>query len=174
MLLLFYILVFWPWGMWDLRSLMRDWNLTPCIGRWRLNHWTARQVPKIMSWRIIFFFPFYPPPWGFPGGACGKEPACQCRSCKIPGLGRSPGGGPGNPLQYSCLENPIDRGAWRATVHRVTQSRTWMNQLSTHPPLWCQHWNHSKVRRLCEWSSLQGCRKVHLGNVKWSWCLFSL
>ena len=40
----------------------------------------------------------------------------------IPGLGRSPGGGPGNPLQYSCLENPMDRGAWRATVPRVAQS----------------------------------------------------
>ena len=37
----------------------------------------------------------------------------------IPGLGRSPGGGHGNPLQHSCLENPMDRGAWRATVHRV-------------------------------------------------------
>ena len=42
----------------------------------------------------------------------------------IPGLGRSPGGGHGNPLQYSCLENPMDRGAWRAAVHRVTKSRT--------------------------------------------------
>ena len=42
----------------------------------------------------------------------------------IPGSGRSPGGGHGNPLQYSCLENPMDRGAWRATVHRVTKSRT--------------------------------------------------
>ena len=41
----------------------------------------------------------------------------------IPGLGRSPGGGHGNPLQYSCLENPMDRGAWRATVHRVAKSR---------------------------------------------------
>ena len=40
----------------------------------------------------------------------------------IPGSGRSPGGGHGNPLQYSCLENPIDRGAWRATVHRVAES----------------------------------------------------
>ena len=40
----------------------------------------------------------------------------------IPGLGRSPGGGHGNPLQYSCLENPMDRGAWRATVHRITNS----------------------------------------------------
>ena len=42
----------------------------------------------------------------------------------IPGLGRSPGGGHDNPLQYSCLENPRDRGAWWATVHRVTKSRT--------------------------------------------------
>ena len=49
----------------------------------------------------------------------------------IPGLGRSPGEGSGNPLQYSCLGNPIDRGAWWATVHGVTNSRT---QLSTHAP----------------------------------------
>ena len=42
----------------------------------------------------------------------------------IPGFGRSPGGGHGNPLQYSCLENPMDRGAWRATVHWVTESDT--------------------------------------------------
>ena len=42
----------------------------------------------------------------------------------IPGLGRSPGGGHSNPLQYSCLENPMDRGAWQATVHEVTKSWT--------------------------------------------------
>ena len=42
----------------------------------------------------------------------------------IPGLGRSPGGGHGNPLQYSCLENPMDRGAWQATVYRVAESDT--------------------------------------------------
>ena len=47
----------------------------------------------------------------------------------IPGLGRSPGGEHGNPPQYSCLENPMDRGAWRATVHKVAKSGT---QLSTH------------------------------------------
>ena len=47
----------------------------------------------------------------------------------IPASGRSPGGGNGNPLQYSCLENPMDRGAWRATVHGITKSRT---RLSTH------------------------------------------
>ena len=46
-----------------------------------------------------------------------------------PGLGRSPGGGNSNSLQYSCLESPMDRGAWQATVHGVTKSRT---QLSTH------------------------------------------
>ena len=41
----------------------------------------------------------------------------------IPGSGRSPGGGRGNPLQYSCLENPVDRGAWQAIVHRVAKSQ---------------------------------------------------
>ena len=50
----------------------------------------------------------------------------------IPGLGRSPAGGHGNPLQYSCLENSIIRGAWLATVHGVTQSQTQLKQLCTH------------------------------------------
>ena len=49
----------------------------------------------------------------------------------IPGSGRSPGGEHGNPLQYSCLENPMDSGAWRDTVHGVTQSRTRLKQLRT-------------------------------------------
>ena len=49
----------------------------------------------------------------------------------IPGSGRSPGGGHGNPCQYSCLENPMDRGAWWATVHNVTKSHTQLKQLST-------------------------------------------
>ena len=51
----------------------------------------------------------------------------------IPKLGRSPGGELGSPLQYSCLENPMDRGAWWATVHRVAKSRTRLKQLSTQP-----------------------------------------
>ena len=50
----------------------------------------------------------------------------------IPGSGRYPGGGHGNPLQYSCLENPMDREAWHATVHRVTKSQTRLKWLSTH------------------------------------------
>ena len=52
------------------------------------------------------------------------------------GLEKSPGGGHRNPLQYSCLKNPMDRGAWQATVHRVTQSKTCLKQLSTHA---CMH-----------------------------------
>ena len=50
-----------------------------------------------------------------------------------PGSGRSPGGGSSNPLQYSCLENPMDRGAWRATVHAVAESNT-AEQLNNHQP----------------------------------------
>ena len=55
----------------------------------------------------------------------GKESASNAGDLgSIPGLGRSPGEGNGNPLQYSCLENPMDREAWRATVHRVTKHQT--------------------------------------------------
>ena len=53
-------------------------------------------------------------------------------ACSIPGLGRCPGGGHGHPLQYYCLENPMDRGAWQVTVHSVTKSQTRLKQLSTH------------------------------------------
>ena len=62
---------------------------------------------------------------GFPGGSDGKEFACNAADlASIPGSGRFPGGRNGNPLQYSCLENPMDRGAWWTTVHGVTKSRT--------------------------------------------------
>ena len=75
-----------------------------------------------------------------------KNPPANARGAGnaglIPGLGRSPGRGNGNPLQYSCLKNPMDRGAWRAVVHRVAKSQT---RLSTHThthdsePLSSQH-----------------------------------
>ena len=65
---------------------------------------------------------------GFPWGSDGKESTCNTGDpYSIPGLGRSPGKGNGYPVQYSCLENPMDRGAWRATVHRVAKSRTQLN-----------------------------------------------
>ena len=62
---------------------------------------------------------------GFPGSSDGKESACNAGdSGSIPGSGRSLEEGNGNPLQYSSLENPLDRGAWRATVHGVTKLGT--------------------------------------------------
>ena len=69
--------------------------------------------------------------WGFPWWLRWSGIRLQCRSCRdvdsLPGGGRSPGGGHGNPLQYSCLENSMDRGAWRATVHGVPKSWTRLN-----------------------------------------------
>ena len=62
---------------------------------------------------------------GFPGGSDGKLSACNGGDrSSIPGSGRSPGEGNGNPLQYSCVENSMDRGAWWATVHGVAKSWT--------------------------------------------------
>ena len=62
----------------------------------------------------------------------------------MPGSVRSPGGGHGNPLQYSCLENPMDRGAWWATVHRVTKSWTRLKRLSMHACTHIRYLNGSK------------------------------
>ena len=68
----------------------------------------------------------------FPGGSEDKASACNAGDPgSIPGLRRSPGEGNGNPLQYSCLENPMDWGAWWATVHRVTKSRTWLSDFTS-------------------------------------------
>ena len=69
---------------------------------------------------------------GFPGGSVVKNlPANEGDTGSIPGLGRSPGEGNGNPLQYYCLRNPIDRGAWQALVHGVARVR---HDLATKPP----------------------------------------
>ena len=86
----------------------------------------------------------------FPGSASGKELTCQCRldrrhTGSIPGLGRSPGEGNGNPLQRSCLEDPGDRGAWWAIVHTVAQSWTQLKQRSTHTH------THSIFTELCNY-----------------------
>ena len=62
---------------------------------------------------------------GFPGGSDGKESACNVGDLGLtPGSGRSPGEGNGNLLQYSCLESPMDRGDWLATVHGFAKSQT--------------------------------------------------
>ena len=69
----------------------------------------------------------------FPGGSDDKASVYDAGdSSSIPGLGRSLGEGNGNPLQYCCLENPMDRGAWQATVHRVTKSQAQLSNSHTH------------------------------------------
>ena len=73
---------------------------------------------------------------GLPGWLSGKESAYNAGASgdigSTSGSGRSPGGGHGKPLQYSCLQNPVDRGAWQATVHSVAKSQTQLKQLSIH------------------------------------------
>ena len=86
-------------------------------------HCILFQGSRSRSVKFCFYCHPRPPRW-----LSGKEPACQCKNeGSILGLGRSPGEGNGNPLQCSCLENPMDRGAWRPTVHGVTKSQAWLN-----------------------------------------------
>ena len=66
---------------------------------------------------------------GFPWWLSGKKSSCNAGDMgSIPGLGRSPGEGNGNPLQYSCLENPMERGAWGITVHGVAKSQMGLSE----------------------------------------------
>ena len=91
--------------------------MPPSRWLWRESHGHVRpSAPGTKSWLLL----------GLPGGSAGKEstPSNAGDLGSIPGWGRSPGGGHGSPLQCSCLENPTDRGAWRATVHGAAQSQT--------------------------------------------------
>ena len=82
--------------------------------------------------------------WGLPWWLTGKEPVCHAGDVgSIPGSGKSPGEGNGNPLQYSSLRNHRDRGAWGATVHGVAKSWTW---LSTGQHTQCSTEKHHKTK----------------------------
>ena len=122
----------------------------PELGAWSLSHWTTNKVPcpgpcdgefcvsvcrakgcpdtwsnVILGGSVWVFLDLLTSKWGFPGGSDDKESVCNAGdSGSIPGSGRSLGEGNGYPLQYSCLRNPMDRGAWWATVHGVAKSRT--------------------------------------------------
>ena len=132
-------------GMWSLSSLTRDQKPVSCLGS--AETWTTGSLGKSF---FLFSDNYYvsgfsqrfvtrdwlmqlwgqaKQAWGrggcFPGGSDGKESACNVGDLHLnSGLGRSPGEGNGNPLQYSCLEDSMDRGAWWATVHGVTKSQT--------------------------------------------------
>ena len=78
------------------------------------------------------FAGYHLPARGFPGGSEDKASACNAGDPgSIPGLGRSPGEESSNPFQYSCLENPMDRGAWQAAVHGVAKSQTRLSDLTS-------------------------------------------
>ena len=87
---------------------------------------------------------------GRPWWLSGKEPACNAGDVgSVPGLGRSPGGGNGCPPQYSCLEDSMDRGAWWATVHGVTNSQT--------RPKWLNTYKHTNARTVRESGRFYNC-----------------
>ena len=122
-----------------LHALLRGIVLTEVSEQSSTMDSSLRLKPELLklSWpwdSFLYLFIYWhhseciPPPlsdfFGFPGGSDGKESAYNAGdSGLIPGSGRSLGNWNGNPFQYSYLENPMDRGAWRATVHRVTKSR---------------------------------------------------
>ena len=82
------------------------------------NNWDGGTLSEVIMLRQV----------GFPGGSDGKESVCNAGNPgSIPGSKRSPGEGNGNPLQYSCLGNPKDRGDWWATVYGVTKSQIWLS-----------------------------------------------
>ena len=98
---------------------------------------TPLQIEKLTScdWtrRLQVFLPKGSYRWGFPSGSNGKEPACNAGDLgSILEWGKSPGKGHDNPLQYSCLENPMDRGTWQATIHEAVKSRTQLSNTHTH------------------------------------------
>ena len=95
---------------------------------------TVHGVTKLEGSHFLIW-KHYKATMGFPGGASGKEPSCQCRRhkrCRFNPWVRKPGAGHGNPLQYSCLENPRDGAAWWAAVLWITKSQARLKQFSTH------------------------------------------
>ena len=107
-------------------SYFKCWSWLVKLTSWP-THWPQKNSLKklIVKWKCRIVL-------GFPSGTSGKEPTWQCKRCERhghhPRVGRSPGEGHGNTLQYSWLDNPMDRGAWRAIVHRVI--KTWPKWLS--------------------------------------------
>ena len=110
-------------------------ELRKLLGRWeKALSYSSGGYTGVMAWlpatpctsvlcRILC--PFWV---GFPGSSDGKASACSARDPSlIPGSGRSAGEGAGYPLQYSCRENPMDGGAWRATINEVSKSQTWLS-----------------------------------------------
>ena len=170
MLLLFYFLAFWRRGMRTLSSLTKNWTHIPCIGSWSLNYWTAREIPRIKF--LMMEFQTCNNRKGFPGGSVVKNyPANAGDTGSVSESERSPGEENGNPLQYSCLGNPMDRGAWQASVYGVTKSQTRLSNRTITANNWKQLWG----KKYCSWAVNQatcvpwyrGHRDGHVGHTVW-------
>ena len=113
---------------------------------------------------FLHWFPeayWAPTDLGFPGGSDGKASACNVGDPgSIPRSGRSPGEGNGIPLQHSCLENPMDGGAWQATVYGVAKSWTWLSDFTSQT--WGVHLSVSYLFAFsyCSWGSQGKTTKV--------------
>ena len=134
-----------PWNVGS--SQTEDWNHVSCTGRWILYHWTTRKALP-----ILFSFPnrnFLLPTslsWASQVALMVKSPSASAGDIRnagsIPGLGRSPGGGHGSPFQYSCLENPMDRGTnglQSTGSHRV--GHDWSDVAHMHTLIQAYHLN---------------------------------
>ena len=126
-------------SMWDLSLWTRNQTHVPCTPWWILNHWINREIPFLLTFKLQLksnfcqtfldpqvslyltlqsnmYFPFF----GIHMTSLSQDAK---EASSVPESGRSPGGGNGNPFQYSCPNNPMDRGAWWATVHGVARVR---------------------------------------------------
>ena len=138
--------IFWCFGTYKnvscyCASWMISWlGLEFCVPNLFLSD--LNRYHSILYWDLIFESILH---FIVPGGASDKEPACQCRKHRRPGFNswvrKIPGEGNGNPLQYSCLEDPMDKGAWWATIHGFTKSWTQLSRcthvrIHTHTHTW--------------------------------------
>ena len=113
--------------LWLLRVNSRSWWWTGRSGMLQFmglkivgHNWATE-----LNWTVVI--------WNFLGDSDSKDSVCNWEDLGlIPGLGRSPGEGNGYPIQYSCLENPMDKGAWWATIHGVTKSQTRLSDFHFH------------------------------------------
>ena len=108
-------------------------------------HWPWCSVTSNCDHQPRITHPWVKPgKWGFPGGSVVKNLPASAGdagdSSLVPGLGRSPGGGNGNPFQYSCLENPMDRQAWQSPVNGVTKGQTGLSTHTCYLGHRCQAW----------------------------------
>ena len=145
------------------------WGLVPCpairpgspaLRVWSLSRWTTREVPHFLFW-VDYFLTVLTFTKGFFSVGVPVSPGLRkSYICFGHSSSTFPGEGIGNPLQYSCLENSVDRGAWRATVHGVTKSQT---QLRTHTCVHARAFGGSgPVCRVASWLQFHNpCKQIH-------------